>query len=337
MEKLLELDDITLYPSEINNGIQLGKYNFGIIDELDNSNSLPIFTAPIEEVVCKDNWKIWNEKGIKPILPNTEDIQTRLEGCQYIFTSFLLSEIKEHFIGRGKRSSSMQFKICINEENGENGEILNVASQLKKMYGNQINIMAGNIGNPKTYLNYCKYGIDYARVGLSSSTLFDYNKYGFYYPLASLLIDINGLRATSAVGLKQTKVIADGGVSNPVDILKCLALGADYVMCGRTFSKLLEASGSLHKKEKNESGEDIDITITITEAERLFQELGPKNAKVYRMFYGNRAEKVEWVRVDSDLKNWLTKMYDVFNYAFSMSNSVSWKSFKSNIKFGRIQ
>ena len=35
MDKLLELEDIALYPAELNNGYQLGKYNYGVLDDLD--------------------------------------------------------------------------------------------------------------------------------------------------------------------------------------------------------------------------------------------------------------------------------------------------------------
>ena len=51
-------------------------------------------------------------------------------------------------------------------------------------------------------------------------------------PMASLLSGINEIRRNS-----RTKVVADGGISGYSDIIKCLALGADYVMMGRIFTK----------------------------------------------------------------------------------------------------
>lgn len=361
MEKLLELEDISLYPSELNNGYQLSKYNYGVMDELDKTTSLPIFTSPSDAVIDHTNWKVWTKEGIRPVLPRTEDINTRLDGCQYIFTAFSLPEVKEHFISRGKRNSNQQFRVCIDCGNGGDIEIFNTSQQLKKIYGPQINIMAGNIGNAKTYIDYCKAGIDYVRLGIASGSLVDYSRYGFYYPMAQLLIDTVGIRNTACAGLKLTKIIADGGISNVVDILKCIALGADYVMCGRQFVRLIEAAGTIGRKnEKTDQYEEI----TRAEAEQLLSENGPKDAKLKRLYCGNTTyeeqarragydniddwmdgngktkpsdSRTEWVAVTGTLKGWLSDMYDKFNYAFAMSNSVDWKTYKQNIKYGRIQ
>ena len=361
MEKLLELDDIALYPSELNNGYQLNKYNYGVLDDIDKTTSLPIFTSPSDAVVDKNNWRIWSKEGIRPVLPRTEDIDVRLDGCQYIFTAFSLPEVKEHFISRGKRNSSNQFRVCIDCGNGGDIEIFNTSQQLKKIYGPQINIMAGNIGNPKTYINYCKAGIDYVRVGISSGSLVDSSKYGFYYPMAQLLVDILGIKNTSCVGLRQTKIVADGGIGNSVDILKCIALGADYVMCGRQFVRLIEAAGSIGRESETSGAYEI---ISKEEAVRLLSELGPKEARLKRLYCGNTTyesqakrdgysdindwidggyktrptdSRTEWVSVSNTLKVWISDMYDKFNYAFAMSNSVDWKTYKQNIKYGRVQ
>ena len=361
MEKLLELDDIILYPSELNNGYQINKYNYGVLDDIDKISSLPIFTSPSDAIVDRNNWRIWSKEGIRPILPRTEDINIRLDGCQYIFAAFSLPEVKEHFISRGKRNSQYQFRVCIDCGNGGDIEIFNISTQLKKIYGQQINIMAGNLGNPKTYIDYCKAGIDYVRVGISSGSLVDYNRYGFYYPMAQLLIDIVGIRNTSCIGLKPTKIIADGGINNAVDILKCIALGADYVMCGRQFVRLIEAAGSIGRKSETT---DTYEEISKEEASRLLSKLGPKESKLKRLYCGNTTYEIqakragysniddwmdggcktkptdsrtEWVTVNSTIKEWIVDMYDKFNYAFAMSNAVDWKTYKQNIKYGRIQ
>lgn len=360
MEKLLELEDIALYPNELNNGYQLGKYNYGVLDDLDKTSSLPIFTSPSDSIVDKNTWRVWSKEGVRPVLPRTEDINIRLDGCQYIFAAFSLPEVKEHFISRGKRNSSNQFRVCIDCGNGADIEVFNVSQQLKKIYGPQINIMAGNIGNAKTYIDYCKAGIDYVRVGITSGSLVDTSRYGFYYPLAQLLIDIVGIKNTSCIGLKLTKIVADGGINNPVDILKCMALGADYVMCGRQFVRLIEAAGDIGRK--NEKTDTYDI-ISKEEANRLLSELGPKDARLKRLYCGNTTYEIqakrsgyssvedwigeckikpadsrtEWVAVTNTFKMWLSDMYDKFNYAFAMANAVDWKTYKQNIRYCKIQ
>lgn len=50
---------------------------------------------------------------------------------------------------------------------------------------------------------------------------------------------------------KLPKIVADGGVRNYDDIIKALALGADFVMCGSIFARALESAAD--KKCKNNS------------------------------------------------------------------------------------
>ena len=47
--------------------------------------------------------------------------------------------------------------------------------------------------------------------------------------------------------------------------------------------------------------------------------------------------RTEWVAVTGTLKGWISDMYDKFNYDFAMSNAVDWKTYKQNVKYGRIQ
>lgn len=347
MEKLLELNNICLLPSAINNGKE-DKFDFGIVDDSDGSMSLPIFTSPVDSIINMNNWRSWEKVGIKPVLPRTLPISPRLEGCQFMFAAFSLKEIEENFL-RGKRNSQYQFHICIDVGNGHDIAILQISSKLRQLYSGQVNIMAGNIGNAKIYPEYCKAGIDYVRAGMTGGSLCNtQDKYGFHVPLASLLLDITGLRNTACIGLKQTKVIADGGIYSHADILKALAIGADYVMCGRVFVKLLDASGTIYRKVKTPEGGDMleAVSPDIVKTGTL------KELKLKRYYMGNTTieavekrggetgfvdAKSEWVEINNTLENWIKSLFDVFNYGFMMSGSKNWGEFKNNIRYGRIE
>lgn len=349
MERMLELCDIALMPTAmiIN---KVDGIDFGVTDPLDGSSSLPIFTSPVDSIINTTNWKTWEKAGIKPILPRTIPISPRLDGCQYMFAAFSLKEVIENFISQGKRQSQFQFHICIDAGNGHDVEILQTATKLRQIYNNQVNIMAGNIGNAKIYPDYCRAEINYVRVGMTGGSLCTTpDKYGFQTPLVSLLLDITGLRNTACIGLKQTKVIADGGIYTPAEILKALAVGADYVMCGRVFVKLLEAAGTIYRKVKTPDGGEVleavspDIINTGT-----FKEL-----KLKRYYMGNTTKeavdkrggnisrftdaKSEWVEINNTLNKWIEELYNVFTYGFMMSGSKNWTEFKNNIRYGRIE
>lgn len=354
MERLLDFLDIALIPAEKNSGV--GKYNFSVMDELDRSTSLPIFTSPMDSVVSEHNWEVWQNNGIKPVLPRTSDLGIRLEGCQYVFAAFSLKEVHENFLIR-KRNSSMQFKICIDPGNGHDTKIFELGKALKAMYGPQVNLMGGNIGSPKAYAEYCKTGFDYVRVGMSGGSLVDIEKYGFYYPQASLLIDVLGTKNTALTGLKHTKIISDGGIKKPADILKAIALGADYVMIGREFVKLVEAAGQVF--QKTEKGLEpignpsllLEMDLKENEFYRYYAASTSLEMQAKRGGYEDIHDwlgapgmkrnpsdaRTDQVRISKTLKQWLEKMYDCFGYGFTMSNARDWQTFKSNVKYVHVQ
>jgi len=355
---MLELDGIALLPTELNSGNSVqGNFNFAVDDV---EPSLPIFTSPMEAVVGSSNWKIWPNNGIKPVIPRTESIEFRLEACGYIFVAFSKEEVKQHFIVNINKSPTPLIRICIDAGNGHDTEVLEIGKNLRRIYGPRVSIMGGNIGNPSTYLDYCRADFDYVRVGLSSGSLVDYEKYGFYYPMASLLIDINTTKKTTGVGLKQTKIIADGGIKSPSDILKCIALGADYVMIGREFAKLLEANGDIYKEvydtnekkrvlepQNKEDLVNMDVdSLKRLELVRIYKGNTTNQTQAERAGYSSVEKwestvkkkkpvdsRCENVVINSNLETWLKGMYECFNYGFVMTSSIDWKSFKNNVKY----
>lgn len=60
------------------------------------------------------------------------------------------------------------------------------------------------------------------------------------YPLASLIADCAWIKKIHNLN---AKIVADGGMKNYSDIIKALALGADYVMVGSLFNKAIESAG----------------------------------------------------------------------------------------------
>lgn len=88
-----------------------------------------------------------------------------------------------------------------------------------------------NIANPETYDVYCSSRFDFVRVGIGGGAgCLTSTQTSIHYPMASLLDKISKRKGS-------TKVIADGGISGYSDAIKCLALGADYVMMGKVFTK----------------------------------------------------------------------------------------------------
>lgn len=365
MLNFFELQDIVLLPSVVNQGHPGGKVNFEVRDLGDLTgipNSLPIFASPMESIVSSGNVKTFVNNGIKPVLPGTESLDIRLQYCSWIYCAFSLNEVEECFL-KSKRPSDRQFHICIDAGNGHDVGLLNMGLELRKMYANQVCLMGGNVGIPEVYKDYSNAGFDYMRVGLSSSSVVDKDKYGFHYPMASLLDDIKTYRFSGAgKGLRPVKVIADGGINSFSSIVKAIACGADYVMLGREFARTIEAAGGIFKKQKTKDGGKEFVQINSGSVQG-WEGGRAKVEGLQRWYYGNTTNEIrtkrksqedqeayengfagyvisdsagtkDWIYIDYSLDEWVDDFKECAYYAFMMTNSLTWEEFKKNARYG---
>lgn len=362
MSKLLELSDILLIPAMENNGWNK-KVDYSVVDNLEvtgMSKSLPIFTSPMEAIIGVNNWKVWQDNGIKTILPRTVPLNVRLEACTVIFSAFSIQEVKEYFIDRDMRSNNSQYHITIDSGNGHDTYMFYLGNKLKQMYGNQVILMGGNIANPNTYLQYSSSGFDYVRVGISSGSLVDKDKYGFHYPMASLLGSISQIKKQKGNTCRNVKVIADGGIKTHSDILKAIAMGADYVMIGRQFAECIEAYGTIYKRTIK-SDQDIIEEVQNPESLKNLSDIELKNLDLVRQYFGNTTPEMQalragfndidswnksnpriritdsewiWVNVTTSIVDWVKDFKECAMYGFMMSNSANWIEFKDRVLYG---
>lgn len=362
----LELDNIRLIPTPTNPG-NTGKTNFLISDPgnqtLVGNESLPIFTSPMPAIVDEENWQVWAKEKINPIIPRTAPIEVRTQSVGDVWTAFSVSEVYDLWLKTDQRGTGKQFHICIDCGNGGDMKMLEMCAKLKSLYKNQVIIMAGNIGNPNTIDSYCRAGIDYARVGIASGSLVDKDYFSHHYPMASLLQEIEKKRKLlEAKNLPVTKVIADGGIKTPADVLKAISLGADYVMIGRQFAELTEAAGTVYKKMKDPSQPMKEWFEEVRESDYMAIESGKiASRKFYRAYHGNTSPEVqalragfsdvnkwkaakgnktkmadasfEWIRITGTLDEWIKDLKEVAGYGFLMCGAEDWRTFKINSKY----
>ena len=213
----------------------------------DENGFLPLFTAPMDSVVGINNFELFEKNGIIPILPRTESLEDRIDfACDGKWAAFSLQEFEEEFTN-GKIVTADSIKALIDIANGHVARLYELVRKAKKIYGDKIQIMIGNIANPETYRVCVESQVDYVRcsVGTGAGCITSSNT-AIGYPIASLISEIAEIKKEfverGADKSKLTKIIADGGIRNYSDVIKALALGADYVMCGSIFSKMMESS-----------------------------------------------------------------------------------------------
>lgn len=227
----------------------------------------PIFVSPMASVTDQNNYKVWIENKLTPVIPrsvqksennpNGLTFKKRMELAKETFVSISLKEAQVDLLEYLEKEShinhdnnryfifDIKYHICIDIAHGTLSELYDVCKTLKSLYRDYIVLMTGNVANPSAYSFYADAGIDWMRVGIGGgSRCTSSANVSIHYGMATLLDQLNEERksyAHSHNGNAPTKLIADGGIGWFDDIQKALALGADAIMAGKIFAECEEA------------------------------------------------------------------------------------------------
>jgi IMP dehydrogenase/GMP reductase len=234
----LDFNDLLIVPKSTSNISSRSEVN-----PFTDAGFLPIMTAPMDTVVSEKNIKLFTDNKIGVCLPRGID---SLVG----FKSYSISDIQT--LLRGYQDFGLPIKIdsyLIDVANGHMEVILELTKALKEA-NPFITLMVGNVANPETYGLLSDAGADYVRVGIGNGGgCLTTQHTGIGYPMASLIKECYDVSVT----LKDPAyIVADGGMQTYSDVIKALALGADWVMLGSVLNKSLESAGDnyLWKKVK---------------------------------------------------------------------------------------
>jgi len=297
---------------------------------------LPLFTAPMDKVIDETNIKSFDDSNINICLPRNVKYSS-IKNDNY-FYSFSLDEV----ILMIHNNDKFPKRVLIDVANGHMMRLYEVSKNLKDKYGDQIELMIGNIANPDTYREYCKIGVDYIRVGIGGGSACTTSaNVSIHYPMASLISECAQYKSQFE---NPTKIIADGGFKNFSDIIKALALGADYVMLGGVFNKSLESCGETFMKDAQNQYYQVDFE----RAKNAFSAGVP----IYKYYRGMSTKEVQksWNRnelktgegitkyneVEYTLPGWCENFTDYLKSAMSYTNSRSLKEFIGEVRYEMI-
>ena len=275
-----EYDDITEYPSKIINKVGYGYSDLTIVPAslsgimsrsecsvYDDNGMLPIFTAPMMDVVNERNFHIWGENKVYAIAPRTINYMARLRYLNNeLWAAFSFKEFTKLFVNlesdKFNPIKGHTYKVCIDMANGHSAYIytaINIAKELARKNGYTLTIMVGNIAFAETYRWICDNAeVDYVRVSIGSgANCLTASNPGVHYPIASLINECHMVQQEMIDDMNDCGpefchiaksipyIVADGGIKGYADINKALALGADYVMIGSIFAGLLESAADM--------------------------------------------------------------------------------------------
>jgi IMP dehydrogenase/GMP reductase len=328
-------------------------------------NWLPIIVSPMDTVIDTNNWKKFlNEKmticfprGITPESFKGDDKSIISCFKDVIFFSYSLeqaSEITKWLLENPRKD--LEYNILIDIANGHMQQLVDIVKELKKR--TKIKVMVGNIANPETYRVLSEAGADYIRVGIGfgGGCLTAMNT-GVGYSMASLIEQCAYIKnELISEDKKFAKIIGDGGFREYSDIIKALALGADYVMLGSILNKTLESAGETYWS-------NCLFTINLTNfrvPQSVINFLWKKKAHLEKKFRGMSTKEVQkkWGKkklttsegvvrmrtVKYTLSGWRENFEDYLKSAMSYTNSrtlnefigkVNWTIISQN-SFGRF-
>jgi glutamate synthase domain-containing protein 2 len=263
------------------------------------------------------------------------------------FLSYSLDDFEKIFINDRKRpNSGERFKVLIDIANGHMEKLYFLAKKAKSIYGYDMCLMVGNVANPKTFLEYCKIGVDFVRIGIGNGNgCLTTVQTGVGYPMASLIKECNEIRVN---GRYRTEIVADGGFKKYSDIIKALALGADYVMLGSIFNKCLESAGETHKKRTatldgwdliNQYSEEAkDMFNADIEMSKVFRGMSTK--EVQKTWGKNDLTTSEGVvrrnNVEYTLSGWVRNFEDYLRSAMSYTGKKELHHFIGGVQLNNI-
>jgi IMP dehydrogenase/GMP reductase len=297
------------------------------------SGKLPLFTAPMDKVIDETNVDEFVNNNINICLPRHVKYDI-LKNDDY-FYSYGLDEIIELI----NNKSQLPKRILIDVANGHMLKLWQTAKLIKETFGDKIELMVGNIANPDTYRKYCEIGVDYIRVGIGGGSACTTSaNVSIHYPMASL---INECAYIKSAFDKPTKIVADGGFRNFSDIIKALALGADYVMLGGVFNKTLESCGENFMKDSD--GQFYQVSDE--RAKKSFE----GGATLYKYYRGMSTKEVQkswnkselktgegiskYNKVEYTLEGWCENFTDYLKSAMSYCGSRKLNEFISEVRW----
>ena len=251
-QKCLSYDDVLLVPqySEI-----VSRSKIDISTDLGNGLklSLPVIASPMDTISEAPMGIAMHRAGGSAIIHRYNTIEEQIHEIK-IIRSLHDSALDNLVIG-GAVGVSGDFLdratalyevgvsfICVDIAHGHHILMKNALYQLRKVLGENIHIMAGNIATLQGINDLADWGADSVRCNIGGGSICSTRiQTGHGIPGLQTILDC-------AQTDRNVKIIADGGIKNSGDVVKAIAAGADAVLCGSLLSGTDETPGNIFEE-----------------------------------------------------------------------------------------
>ena len=248
----LSFDDVLLLPqySDI-----ISRSEVSLDSHLGNIKAtLPIVSSPMDTVTESEMASSISGLGGVAIVHRYNSIEDQVKMIQSVEnrvdTVGAAIGVSGDFIERTAALTSTGVKlVCIDVAHGHHAMVRYAIETIKKTFGSQVYLMAGNVATKEAFEDLANWGADSVRVGIGGGSICSTRiNTGHGLPTFQSVLDCSDVSDRMGVPM-----IADGGIKNSGDIVKAIAAGASFVMLGSLLSGTTQSPGRKIVKEDGRS------------------------------------------------------------------------------------
>lgn len=237
------------------------------VSRMDPNTKVSEFMTPFEKMVCgkegmslsECNDLIWDHKlNQLPIVDDNQNLVAFVFRKDYDShkenPNELLDQDKRYIVGAGINTRDYEQRVpalveagvdvlCIDSSEGYSEWQLRTLKWIRDHYGDSVKVGAGNVVDADGFRFLAEAGADFIKIGIGGGSIcITREQKGIGRGQATATIDV--AKARDAY-YKETGVYipicSDGGIVHDYHITLALAMGADFVMLGRYFSRFDES------------------------------------------------------------------------------------------------
>jgi IMP dehydrogenase len=211
------------------------------------AQALPIFASPMGTVTEEEMIALMLDVGANAVLHRYLSIPDQVTKCKLLIET----GYKDFFAAVGASGDYLERaqelykagirRICVDVANGHSQACVDAVRELKRSLTG-LTIMAGDVCSLDGTERLADAGADLIRVGIGCGSMCTTRLVtGHGVPQLSALEDC----ARAKAKYPNVALISDGGIKRSGDIVKALAIGADFVMIGSLLSGTAETPGNI--------------------------------------------------------------------------------------------
>jgi IMP dehydrogenase len=239
----LTYDDISLVPTDISRIKSRVEANTKV-KFLNKDFNLPVLSSPMDSVTGIDMAEALTDLGCLGILNRfnmtLDEFITRQNKSKKVQAVSISLAAEEKTISM---LADYVDVFCIDTANANNLAVLKKCEEIKNKF--KVKVIVGNIAHGKSLKDLVNAGADAVRIGIGGGSVCTTSvQTGIGIGQVSSLLNVLFIRNEEKLNIE---LIADGGIKNPGDVAKAIALGADSVMLGRMLAGTRETPGEVIK------------------------------------------------------------------------------------------